>query len=37
MEEIANWSNYTDKQKKEVLNKISRRRPKDDKNYYGYP
>jgi len=37
MEEIANWSNYTDKQKKEVLKKITERRPKNDKYYYGFP
>ena len=37
MEEIINWINYTDKEKEEVLKRVTERRPNTKKNYYDFP
>lgn len=37
IEEISNWTKYTDKEKKKIIKELPKRKLDDGQDYYGYP
>ena len=37
IEEIGNWTNYTDKERDKIMKKLPKRRMEDGQDYYGHP
>jgi len=37
IEEIANWSKYTDKEKRKMIKNLPKRRLDSGEDYYGHP